>query len=70
MIGKMDGNQIRGRPCREWLGDFGDWCHENIQTLSRVALDWVERRQRVEFALDTYGLDAHGSLYPNHHHQR
>jgi len=28
MMGMMEGNQRKGRPCREWLDDIWDWCQE------------------------------------------
>jgi len=40
MIGIMEGNQRRGRPCREWLDDIGDWCQEKIHTLSTVSRNY------------------------------
>jgi len=39
MMGMMEGNQRIERPCREWLDDIKDWCHERIHTLSRIALN-------------------------------
>jgi len=61
MMGVMEGNQRRRRPCRKWLNDIGDWCQEKIHTPSRIALDRYEWKQRVKCALDTYKLVTHGS---------
>jgi len=64
MMGMLEGNQRRGRSCREWLDDIGDWCKEKIHTpstVSRMTLDRDEWKKRVKCALDTYGLLAHGS---------
>jgi len=49
------------KSCKEWLDDIGDWCHEKIHTLSRMALNRIEWRQKVKCALGTYGPAAHGS---------
>jgi len=46
MMGEMEENQRRRISCRKWLNDVGNWCQEKIYTLSRMALDWDEWRQR------------------------
>jgi len=60
-MGVMEGNQRRGKLCREGLDDIGDWCEEKINILSRMALDRDEWKQRVKSALGTYRFVAHGS---------
>src|SRR5260221_6589109 len=60
MMGIMDGTGRRGRPNRKWLNDIRDWCQEDIQRLSILALDRQWRKEKTKCALDTYGLSAHG----------
>jgi len=29
VIGKVDGDSRKGRPCREWLDDIKEWCQKD-----------------------------------------
>ena len=60
MLGIMDGTGKKGRPNREWLDDVRDWCHEEVHKLQSVAQDRAEWKRKVNLALGTYGLSAHG----------
>jgi len=31
VMGKMDGDNRKGRPYREWLDDIKEWCQKDIQ---------------------------------------
>jgi len=35
----MDDKNKRGHPQREWTDDIVEWCGENLQQLSQLALD-------------------------------
>ena len=60
MLGTMDGTGRRRRPNMEWLDYTRDWCQEDIHTLSVLAQDREMWKQKTKFAVDTYGLSAHG----------
>src|SRR5206468_12650805 len=62
MLGIMEGTNKRGRPCREWLDDVVDGCHEDIFLLSRMAQDRKKWNRMVKLALDTYGQSARGLM--------
>jgi hypothetical protein len=61
MMGMMDGSGRRGRPNREWTDDIRDWCKQDLHSLSVLAQDRGLWKRMTKFALDTYGLSAHGS---------
>ena len=57
---KMDGKNkkstcMRGRPHREWTDDIVEWCGENLQELSHLALDRSNWRRMVKQASDVNG---------------
>ena len=61
MLGIMDAKGRRGGPNREWIDDIKEWCNKDLYRLTvsaRVRKLW---KQTMKFALDTYGLSAHGS---------
>ena len=60
MLGEMEGENRKGRPCKEWLDDTKEWCGKDVEFLSNVALDRNGWKDRVKRALDTYGLSANG----------
>jgi hypothetical protein len=51
----MDGKEVRGRPCREWLDDTADWSGMEIDKLSRMAKERDKWRRMVKHAIDTNG---------------
>lgn len=55
MMGIMEGTGRRGRPNREWLDDIKEWCQNDLQSLSRLALDRDRWKKVTKIALDTYG---------------
>jgi hypothetical protein len=55
VFGRLDGTSVRGRPCREWLDDIKEWCHEEIHVLHRRAQDRPLWRRIVINAIDTNG---------------
>jgi len=61
MLGIMGGKGRRGRPNMEWIDNIKDWCNKDLYSLTTSALDRKFRKQTIKFALDTYGLSAHGS---------
>ena len=58
-FGKMDGKNKRGRPHREWTDDIVEWCGENLQQLSHLALDRSNWQKMVKQASDVNGHLAH-----------
>jgi len=61
MLGIMNGKGRRGRPNREWIDDIKEWCKKDLYSLTISAQDRKLWKQMTKFALDTYGLSAHGS---------
>ena len=61
MLGIMDGKGRRGRPNMEWIDNIKEWCNKDLYSLTISALDRKLWTQMIKFALDTYGLSAHGS---------
>ena len=57
MLGIMDG---KGRPNMEWIDNIKEWCN-NLYSLTASALERKCWKHMIKFALDTYGLSAHGS---------
>src|SRR6218665_2312086 len=62
MLGIMDGKGRRGRPNMEWIDNIKEWCNKDLYSLTISALDRKLWKQTIKFALDPYGLSAHGSL--------
>ena len=60
MLGEMEGENRKGRPCREWLNDIKEWCGKDVVFLLNAARDRNGWKDRVKCALDSYGLSAHG----------
>ena len=58
MLGEMEGENRKGRPCREWL-DIKEWCGKDVGFLSNAALDRNGWKDRVKCVLNTYGLASH-----------
>ena len=61
MLGIMDGKGRHGRPNMEWIDNIKEWCNKDLYSLTISALDRKLWKQTIKFALDTYGLSAHGS---------
>jgi len=55
LFGKMDDKNKRGRPHREWTDDIVEWCCENLQELSHLALDRSNWQKMVKQAWDVNG---------------
>src|SRR6218665_57303 len=63
MLGVMDGKERRGRPNMEWIDNTKEWCNKDLYSLT-IRVSALERnfwKQTIKFALDNYGLSAHGS---------
>src|SRR6218665_3124520 len=61
VLGIMDGKGRRGRPNMEWIDNIKEWCNKDLYSSTISALDRKLWKQTIKFALDTYGLSAHGS---------
>ena len=61
MLGITDGKGRRGRPNMEWIDNIKDWCNTDLHSLTISALGRTFWKQTIKFALDNYGLSAHGS---------
>jgi len=59
LMGTMNGDNGRGRSCREWLDDIKEWCQKDIHLLSKIAREQNKWRQVVKCSLVTYKLSAH-----------
>jgi len=35
-MGNMDGDNRKGRPCREWLDDIKEWCQKDMHPLIKM----------------------------------
>ena len=54
-VGKMDVKNKRGRPHREWTDDIVEWCGENLQESSHLALNRSNWQKMVKQASDFNG---------------
>ena len=52
LFGKIDDKNKRGRLHREWTDDIVEWCGENLQELSHLALDRSNWQKLVKQAWD------------------
>ena len=55
LFSKMDDKNKRGRPHRDWTDDSAEWCGENLQELSHLALDRSNWQKMVKQASDVNG---------------
>ena len=67
VLGILDGKERQERPNREWTDDIREcpvWCkqdlHVGLHSLTRIVQKRGLRKQMIKFAMDTYGLSAHG----------
>ena len=62
MLGGIEGQNRRGRPCKEWLDDITEWTGKEVHELFGLAQNRNRWSLIVKNALDTYRLIAYGCL--------